>query len=341
MKKRVLIISNLEIFFIEDDVEIISEFADTTLWNTAEKGLFNHQLVNEINRCDIIYCWFASIHSFLPALLAKLTNKKLIIVSGGYDTANISDINYGHAGHPVKKIISKTILSLADRIIVNSNHSKDDVLSFIPHVEPKLRVILHRIAYREPHQLPERDEKLIITVIRLHSMNYIRKKVSLIKKVAEKMPDYTFVHIGHILEDAENLFYKNLPDNFQSIGFVPDDTLWNWYHKAGYLIAPSWHEGFGLTAVEALAGGCIPVISGSGAQQEVTLGLAHLIQSDDPETWAAELKSLEIDSEERERRKQVVQQTYHKRKRPRKLLETFSEICPDLVPETENDFYHV
>lgn len=326
MKKNALIVSNLRIFFVEDDLRIISEFTNADLWNTAENGLIRPGLIKKILNSDIIYCWFASLHSFFPALLARLTGKKLVVVSGGYDIANISDIRYGHAGHPVKRIISRTILNIADRVIVNSSSSAEELKQFFPEVVDKTDVILHRIDYKDPEQLPERDEKLVITVMRMNSMNYARKKTGLMKEVARLLPDYRFVHIGKILDEAKPLFYNNLPENFESVGYVTDEELWQWYHKAGFLIAPSWHEGFGLTAVEALAAGCLPVISGTGAQEEVTKGEAVIIPSDDPQAWADKIRSMEFSQEERENRKQVIRNAYPKDKRPEEIERVFREL---------------
>jgi len=326
MNKSVLVISNFQIFFIEDDIRIISEFAETRFWNTAEKGLINFSLIREIWSCDFIYCWFASAHSFFPALVSRLFNKKLIVVSGAYDTVYVPEIGYGHAGHPVKKPVSRTILSLADRVIVNSNHSKKSICKFLPSVTSKVDVVYHRIDYKEPDSKTQRDEKLILTVLRMNKMNYLRKKVDLIKEVARKLPDYRFVHIGHILDDSRELFHRDLPDNFETAGFVSDSELWNWYHKAGFLIAPSWHEGFGLTSVEALTAGCIPLVSGVGAQNEVTLGYAHEISSDEAVQWASEIQTLTFSEEERGKVKNEVRNSYPKSDRPKHIFRVFKEL---------------
>ena len=50
--------------------------------------------------------------------------------------------------------------------------------------------------------------------------------------------------------DAHGLF-----ENVKFLGFIPDDDLNMWYNKVRCVVVPSVFEGFGLTAVEAMASG--------------------------------------------------------------------------------------
>ena len=48
---------------------------------------------------------------------------------------------------------------------------------------------------------------------------------------------------------------RGLTKNVQFLGFIPDDKLNMWYNKVQCVVVPSVFEGFGLTAVEAMAAG--------------------------------------------------------------------------------------
>jgi len=68
------------------------------------------------------------------------------------------------------------------------------------------------------------------------------------------------------------------------------------FYGADLVIMPSRAEGFGLTALEALSAG-LPVLvsanSGIGqALQELTLGKNVVLDSEDPATWAKEIKAV-------------------------------------------------
>jgi glycosyltransferase involved in cell wall biosynthesis len=66
---------------------------------------------------------------------------------------------------------------------------------------------------------------------------------------------------------------------------VSDSELWSLYRQAFAVVVPSLSEGFGMSALEAMAVGTPVVSSGHGALAEVT-GLAALTpESDDPEGW--------------------------------------------------------
>jgi glycosyltransferase involved in cell wall biosynthesis len=57
------------------------------------------------------------------------------------------------------------------------------------------------------------------------------------------------------------------------LGFVPAADLPDWYRAADVLVFPSFHEGFGLPAVEAMACGC-PVLSSMEGALGETVGAA-------------------------------------------------------------------
>ena len=57
-------------------------------------------------------------------------------------------------------------------------------------------------------------------------------------------------------------------DRIHWLGYAPDDDLPALYAMAGLLVFPSFDEGFGLPALEAMASGC-PVVCSPGGAAEV------------------------------------------------------------------------
>ncbi|MFW6348355.1 MAG: hypothetical protein ACOC2C_07085, partial [Cyclonatronaceae bacterium] len=205
---RILLIANLESTFVQDDVAILSEIGETVFWNTHQQGGMlqpgGSKLMELIARADIVYGWFASAHLLGPAIMCRLTQTPLVVVSGGYDSASVPEIGYGNAGHRFKKYVSRIILSIASAIIVNSNFSVRDLLRFMPEAENKLYCIRHRIhplLAAGGEKSLRRNPKLLLSVARLNPMNYRRKKMELIKAVARIMPEYEVLHIG-LVDDA-------------------------------------------------------------------------------------------------------------------------------------------
>ena len=76
--------------------------------------------------------------------------------------------------------------------------------------------------------------------------------------VVAQLPDAK-LFVGGRGRDLESLrsYSKahGLERNIQFLGFIPDENLNMWYNKVQCVVIPSVFEGFGLTAVEAMAAG--------------------------------------------------------------------------------------
>lgn len=72
----------------------------------------------------------------------------------------------------------------------------------------------------------------------------------------------------------------------QRLGRVSDDDLRRLYMSASCLALPSLHEGFGLTALEAMASGTPVVAARVGALPEITAGAAVLVDPLNPDAIA-------------------------------------------------------
>jgi glycosyltransferase involved in cell wall biosynthesis len=78
-------------------------------------------------------------------------------------------------------------------------------------------------------------------------------------------------------------------------GYVPEDELPVLYGSADLFVHPSLHEGFGLTALEAMACGTPVACSDAAALPEVTDGAAALFDPEDAGGMAAVLGALLAD----------------------------------------------
>ncbi|MCW3022880.1 MAG: glycosyltransferase family 4 protein, partial [Conexibacter sp.] len=76
----------------------------------------------------------------------------------------------------------------------------------------------------------------------------------------------------------------------RALGHVDDALLPGLYAGAAAFVLPSLYEGFGLTALEALAAGVPVVAAARGALPEVCGDAAQLVDPTDPEALAAALE---------------------------------------------------
>ena len=82
---------------------------------------------------------------------------------------------------------------------------------------------------------------------------------------------------------------------------VADEQLPALYNGAIALAAPSFYEGFGLTALEAMACGTVPIVSCASSLPEVVGDVGCLVDPHDTSTIAAALKRALVDTDWRER----------------------------------------
>lgn len=82
-----------------------------------------------------------------------------------------------------------------------------------------------------------------------------------------------------------------------SVGRQPQDKLQAYYDAIDVLLMPSRSEGFGLTAVEGMARGCVPVVSDTGGLPEVLgdseCGCLHRLE--DADDMAAKILAATAD----------------------------------------------
>ncbi len=77
---------------------------------------------------------------------------------------------------------------------------------------------------------------------------------------------------------------------------VSDEQLPALYNHALALVTPSFYEGFGLPALEAMACGTVPIVSGVSSLPEIVGDVGLLIDPHDPATIAEALKQALTDS---------------------------------------------
>ena len=83
-----------------------------------------------------------------------------------------------------------------------------------------------------------------------------------------------------------------LAGRVEYVGYIPDATRRDVYAGARLLVLPSWHEGFGLPALEAMALGVPVVASNRGALPEVVGDAGLLVAPDDARGLAAAIEKV-------------------------------------------------
>lgn len=92
----------------------------------------------------------------------------------------------------------------------------------------------------------------------------------------------------------------NLGDRVRLTGFVSDEELGGWYSAADLYVFPSYYEGFGLPAIEAMRCGTPVLASDNSAFPEVVGDAGVLIPANDIDLWAESIRDLLRDEPRRQ-----------------------------------------
>jgi glycosyltransferase involved in cell wall biosynthesis len=253
--------------FVRIDLALLRERYDVTERCETSKRLNPAAIYAAVRRADLVFCWFASWHSFLPAVFARALHKPCIAVVGGYDTANIPEAGYGAQRGGVRRFMTQTIVGAASHLIVNSESAARETLANTGVRADKISMIYHGIDPITPPGAPVRDP-IALTVGGVWRENLLRKGLLPFVQAAAHCPGWRFVVVGKWYDGIDDLRAAS-GANVELTGFVDDATLAAWYRRASVYVQASLHEGFGMSLVEALSAGCLPVVTRAGSIPEV------------------------------------------------------------------------
>ncbi len=225
---------------------------------TSFLGAGIHQflrLVWYVPRSDILFCWFADYHSFLPALFSKITGKPLYLVLGGYDVTYIKELNYGS--------FNKKFRAFCARYSMRAAAMNLPVVAALG-VEAKersgeIRVKVMPTGYDPELYLPSsHKENIVLTVSLTRSwQRYMVKGIDRFVELARLMPSMQFVIIG--MEDSADMLIDHRPPNLVVLPPLDHGALLDWYGKARFYAQFSRSEGLPNAVCEAMLRNCIPL----------------------------------------------------------------------------------
>src|SRR4030095_9655023 len=124
--QSILVVHNGAAEFVRLDLGELRKRYQVTECYVRSRWLNPIGICQQVTKHDLVFGWFASWHTFLPFLFAKLLGKPSVLVVGGYDVANMPAIGYGHQRGGLKKWVSRLTMRLATRLTTFSNYSEDE-----------------------------------------------------------------------------------------------------------------------------------------------------------------------------------------------------------------------
>jgi glycosyltransferase involved in cell wall biosynthesis len=292
--KRVLFVHSRKASFIAIDREILAERYE--IEDLYQPGRLPNPIavIGRVARANLVFGWFASWHTFFPITLAWLARKPTVLVIGGFDTANMPDIGYGHQRGGLRRWASRWIMGRARRLITNSGYSLAEIERNTPIPPASVTVVHHGVpdAFGEA---PAAKQREALTVGAIDRTTLVQKGQLAFVRAAAELPDVGFVFAGRWLDDSIDVLRAAARENVEFTGWLSDAELHARYRRAAVYVQASRHEGFGLAVAEAMLAGCIPVVMNATAMPEVVGDAGVLIESQRPADVAAGVRrALEL-----------------------------------------------
>ena len=180
-------------------------------------------------------------------------------------------------------------LKRADRIVVLSDFSREQLVSYYPFAREKVVKIPGGVDLEKFHPAPDRaavrrslglrpEGPVLFTARRLVPRMGVENLVTALAGVRSSFPDVLLVIAGRGRMEGELkrlVAAEELADNVKFVGFVDDSDLVGYYQAADLFVLPSLaFEGFGMVTLEALACGTPAVGTPIGATPEILERLA-------------------------------------------------------------------
>lgn len=181
----------------------------------------------------------------------------------------------------------------AKKIISPSNATKKDIVNYLKVPSSKVEVIYEGVDENLKNKESSGKENIILYV----GNAYPHKNLETLLLAIKNIPDMKLTLVG-----KEDYFYKRLKTKVNKMGlenqvffygFAKEKELSMLYKKAKALVIPSFIEGFGLPALEAMANNCLVIASDIPVLHEVCEDAAVYFDPNNPNDLNEKLKDLD------------------------------------------------
>jgi glycosyltransferase involved in cell wall biosynthesis len=307
--------------FVRQDYEILSKHFQVEKVN-YRKLQDVMTIARSIWRSDVSFSWFASGHSLIAVLLSIMLSKKSVVIAGGYDVAFVPEINYGQYTQGWKKRkYTDFALENADLVLAVSEFTKTEVLA---RAKPKRIEVIYNaidVNWFRPGDENEgrRRENVILTVASGLKGVIQLKGLQTFVEAAAYLPKAKFVVLGLPRDEINALNSIRSSNNVELLGHMNQDGLIAYYQKAKVYCQLSYRESFGVALAEAMACGCVPVVTERGALPEVVGTTGYIVSFGDSEATAKAIEKA-LSSDKGKEARERIERIFSLQRREEKLV---------------------
>lgn len=185
---------------------------------------------------------------------------------------------------------------MADAIIVVSENTKKDLLSFFPLINPdKVFVIYNGVS----EDFFVKKEKVIANYFLFIGARALYKNFDFTVRAISKIDGFRLNIVGSALNIKEiAMLNKFIPKRWELFNNIQNSELNDLYNNAYALIYPSSYEGFGIPLLEAMKSGCPFIALNSSSLPEVAGDAGILIDKLEISLFNEAVSKIEKNREE-------------------------------------------
>ena len=280
------------------------------------------------HKLDLLHVPHFNIPIFYKGTLVVTIHDLLWHEYTGTSVTTLSPIKY-----LLKYLFYRVVTSVAVRrakiIVVPAETIKQTVLKFYPSVEQKIKVTKEGAnILTQPKNTTEQPSKLKNTLLYVGSL-YPHKNVQLILRSLPFLPKYTLLIAGsrNVFQDRLKNYIKqkDIVDQVEFLGYVPDAELVELYQKVTALVQPSFSEGFGLTGIEAMSVGTSVLASDIPIFKEIYQDVAFYFSPHSTASFIQAVHALEQNPDEKNFEGMQLAKTYSWEKMAAQTLEAYAQ----------------
>lgn len=251
--------------FIENDYRILSKHFNVSRFQWRRKRDLL-EMSRAMKRADLTFSWFANDHAAVAVYLAKRHRKLSVVVAGGGDVAHVPELGYGRLTQSwLKRAMTRYALQNADVVLPVSEFTKSEVLRV---AKPNRMEVVYNGVDVEMFRPGEEKEDIVVTISQVTETNLRLKGLETFVAASRRLPSYQFVIIGETEEGSRRKLEAENPE-ITFTGQIPHAEVARWLGRAKVYCQPSYREAFGVGVAEAMASGCVPVVTDRGALPEL------------------------------------------------------------------------
>lgn len=273
---RIYFAGTMQSVFIQQDADLLSENHKLTIFDFSKHAAsfsnIHNFLIrsflewNNVRKSDVIILWFADYPSLPFIVWGKLFGKPIVTHVGGWEVYPPNDIGYGNQKNHIRGAVTRWILRNSSVCVCMSESYKKIITACEPR--SNVRVIPGWVDVDCDVSKLQKYNSVITALISLKFTDHLKG-----------IPIFLEATKGLNAKVIENVSHEELIEILKS---------------SPVYCQLSYTESFGMTLLEAMSCGCIPVVSNRDALPEVVGDCGYVVPYGDVEaTRQAILKALE------------------------------------------------